>query len=240
MAINKKILDKWNLKKNDFIRQAKVIHGDRYSYDFVKYAGVNKKVTLKCKNHGKFRVKPNSHLAGRGCRKCKESRGERIISRILDLHGLSYIQEYSFPSSRFRYDFHLPDHDILIEFHGAQHYKPVRKFGGKKALLGVIERDKLKVLLAKANQKTLIALNHTDLDNDGFETKLLKLLKSVYVRWYKVNGKIETFKTFKELYARFKVPSDVLIRNVDKYLIEKYAKFEVMLKSPRSVHNKPT
>ena len=42
------------------------------------------------------------------------------------------------------FDFYLPEHNICIEYHGEQHYKPVKFFGGVKNLELTLKRDKIK------------------------------------------------------------------------------------------------
>lgn len=61
-----------SLKSNttDFINKAKLIHGDRYDYSKVDYINAKTKVVIICKEHGEFMQTPNSHLGGRGCRRC--------------------------------------------------------------------------------------------------------------------------------------------------------------------------
>lgn len=46
---------------------------------------------------------------------------------------------------------------LLIEYDGIQHTKPVRRFGGKRALKGIQERDALKRELLRAHKEKYIA-----------------------------------------------------------------------------------
>ena len=72
------------------------------------------------------------------------SRGEIKIKEILEMNGLNFQQEYSFPdlisSSRraLRFDFAVFDDDgnvdFLIEYQGEQHYEAFKHFGGKRNL----------------------------------------------------------------------------------------------------------
>ena len=57
-----------------FIDNAKLIHGDTYSYDNVAYKFSNQKVIITCSNHGNFEQEPNSHLKGKGCPQCGKNR----------------------------------------------------------------------------------------------------------------------------------------------------------------------
>lgn len=52
----------------DYINQAKLIHGDKYDYTNTEYISSNKKVEVKCKKCGRtFSIEANSHLQGHGC-----------------------------------------------------------------------------------------------------------------------------------------------------------------------------
>ena len=57
------------LTHEEFIRKAKKVHKNRYSY-LSKYKGWDVKVKIKCSTHGVFEQIPNNHLRGQGCPKC--------------------------------------------------------------------------------------------------------------------------------------------------------------------------
>lgn len=54
----------------EIIQKFESIHGDTYDYSKVVYKGIMSKVTIVCKEHGDFHQAPNTHLCGKGCRKC--------------------------------------------------------------------------------------------------------------------------------------------------------------------------
>jgi hypothetical protein len=61
----------------DFIVNALKIHGNKYSYEFTNFLGMNRKVRIVCDKHGPFEQRAADHLLGRGCLKCAaELRGE--------------------------------------------------------------------------------------------------------------------------------------------------------------------
>ena len=84
----------------------------------------------------------------------KSSRGEIKIHEILEMAGLPFEEEYSFPdlvssSGRvLRFDFAVFDDngdiDFLIEYNGIQHYEAKSKFGGAKGLYQQKYNDKMK------------------------------------------------------------------------------------------------
>ena len=54
----------------EFIEQAKLVHGDTYGYEKAEYIGAHFKVTLTCPIHGEFEQSPSKHLRGCGCPSC--------------------------------------------------------------------------------------------------------------------------------------------------------------------------
>jgi hypothetical protein len=57
-----------------FISKARAVHGDRYDYSRVEYAGSKSPVEIVCREHGAFRQAPNNHLNGSGCPYCAGKR----------------------------------------------------------------------------------------------------------------------------------------------------------------------
>ena len=62
-----------------FIEEAKAIHGDTYDYSKTVYKGTDEKVCITCRVHGDFHQDPSSHLNGYGCKKCK---GKKIADKL--------------------------------------------------------------------------------------------------------------------------------------------------------------
>lgn len=54
----------------DFIERARAIHGDRYDYSTLNYAGVDALVTIRCPDHGIFQQIAYDHTQGHGCKSC--------------------------------------------------------------------------------------------------------------------------------------------------------------------------
>lgn len=53
-----------------FISEARLIHGNKYDYSKVEYKTNKNKVCIICPVHGEFLQNAKSHLQGHGCRKC--------------------------------------------------------------------------------------------------------------------------------------------------------------------------
>ena len=77
-----------------FIQKAILIHGDKYDYSKVEYKTAHNKVVIVCPIHGEFEQRPNSHLSGDGCPKCKvdehRSSTEQFIRKAIFVHGDKY------------------------------------------------------------------------------------------------------------------------------------------------------
>jgi very-short-patch-repair endonuclease len=86
------------LTTEEFIKRAKEVHGDKYSYEKTKYVDALTPVTITCKIHGDFEQIPHYHLSGNGCQKCGlESRAKKrvkplkqFISDAKEKHGDKY------------------------------------------------------------------------------------------------------------------------------------------------------
>lgn len=68
----------------EFIKKAKLIHGDKYDYSKTEYSGNDIAVCIICPEHGEFFQTPHSHLNGRGCKKCGIDRRSKKRALTLD------------------------------------------------------------------------------------------------------------------------------------------------------------
>lgn len=108
------------LTTEEFILKAKEIHGDRYGYDNVVYINNSTDVEIFCDEHGFFRQRPHNHLLGKGCKYCQNKSEGEIFLYLKDLCDVH--REYKINGSNYRYDFYLPEYNLLIERDGEQHY----------------------------------------------------------------------------------------------------------------------
>lgn len=66
------------LTQEEVIAKFIAVHGTKYDYSVVEYAGMDKKVKIICPVHGFFTQTPSNHINRRGCSKCKtEERAKR-------------------------------------------------------------------------------------------------------------------------------------------------------------------
>ena len=81
------------LSKEDFIKKAKEIHGDKYDYTQVNYVSTEKKVDILCPIHGLFRQTPHNHIGQKqGCPKCSKRYMDTDYFIVLSkkVHGDKY------------------------------------------------------------------------------------------------------------------------------------------------------
>lgn len=137
------LIKEWNYEKNK-IKPDEVTCGSK------------KRAWWKCKKcHYEWNT-PISERQKYNCPKCKESKGEKKIAKILEDLKIRYKREYKFKElGQKRFDFALFQKNkrkpcAIIEYHGRQHYEPVRfsfKMSDKKCkdnLKNLKISDKLK------------------------------------------------------------------------------------------------
>ena len=161
----------------EFIERAKKVHGDNYDYSKVEYTGNLDKIKIICSKHGEFLQSPDNHLQKRGCPRCKESRGEQEVRKFLEENGISFEAEKKFIGCKnvepLRFDFYLPDHNVLIEYQGIQHYEPVEFFGGEQAFEKLKKRDKIKREWSRDSSFELVLIKY-DVDVSQQLQKIVK------------------------------------------------------------------
>lgn len=156
-----------------FIERAQKIHGEKYDYSLVDYKKGTMKVQIKCKQHGIFEQIPDSHLQGRGCPSCSESKGEKMISKILSDLNIDYLREKKFEDCKGKvhklpFDFYLPDYNICIEYDGEQHFKlKNNSFGAgeEKSKINfekLVQNDKIKNEYCVNNNILLIRIRYDE------------------------------------------------------------------------------
>jgi G:T-mismatch repair DNA endonuclease (very short patch repair protein) len=66
------------LGSEEFIKRAKLIHGNKYDYSLVKYKNKDTKIKIKCPVHGIFEIVPHNHIWQKtGCAKCGEAQSSK-------------------------------------------------------------------------------------------------------------------------------------------------------------------
>lgn len=108
--------------------------------------------------------------SGQLCEKCskKESVGESKIKLFLDHHNIYYEKEKWFSDCRdikpLPFDFYLPNHNLIIEFDGRQHFDNNHLFSHTHTNI-VQKHDEIKNNYCKSQNIDLIRIPYWDIDN---------------------------------------------------------------------------
>jgi hypothetical protein len=152
-----KAADSKRMSVEDFIKEAKKVHGDKYDYNNILYKNCDTKVEIICKKHGIFKQAPKNHLKSDGCPKCSnEKRGfdkrlsqEEFIKKAMAVHGNIY--DYS----KVNYETTLTKVIIICPIHGEFEQTPNKHLDGsgcnlcnssrgEKAVRNFLNKNKIK------------------------------------------------------------------------------------------------
>lgn len=142
------------------------------------YEKANDKVKIKHNLCGTvYSVTPHNFKHGKRCPHCATSKGEIIVAKVLKSLSLAYIPQKKFSSlvdkEKLSYDFYLPDHNLLIEYQGIQHYEPVKHFGGQSIFLRQQKHDKMKQDFAYAQDIKLLKIPYYVTEEEAIKKLIL-------------------------------------------------------------------
>lgn len=134
------------------------------------------KILVKCKECGReWYIIPNNVLTrGVKCtcnKKGNISNGELLIFDALNKYNIEFIYQFSFNNligvngGLLSYDFYLPNLNLLIEYQGIQHEKPIDFFGGKEKFKIQKQHDLIKKEYASQSNIDLLEIWYYDYNN---------------------------------------------------------------------------
>lgn len=112
-------------------------------------------------------------LTKRGTKSCgcirneKVSTGENLLISMLNEYNIAYKYDYGFADckgvkgKKLRFDFYLFDYNTIIEYDGAQHFRPIEYFGGKEAFDTLTKNDAIKNDYCKTHSIILVRIPYT-------------------------------------------------------------------------------
>lgn len=115
------------MNTEEFIKKAKLIHGDLYDYSQVNYINARTKITIICPVHGIFEQNPNAHLQGHKCPLCYKATHSKkpltldlFIQKAKSIHNDDYdyslITEYKNTRTKVPIKCNKnPDHGIFYQ-----------------------------------------------------------------------------------------------------------------------------
>lgn len=139
-------------------------------YELIEYNGAKTPSLFYHKKCGKyFYMLTGVFKSGARCSCECNSRGERAIEKFLVEQNIKFAQQQTFKDCRskknfpLRYDFYLPNHNILIEYDGEFHYKEMDLRNSDLSYQQ--ENDKIKDEYAKENNIKLLRIPYWEFDN---------------------------------------------------------------------------
>jgi len=175
-TLNPELAKEWHPTKN----------GDLTPYDVT--CGSGKYAWWLCKECGHEWETPICKRNNNGCPECNKSVGEKAIKLFNNKNNIYFIPQKEFKGliglggGLLSYDFYVPKYNLLIEFQGEQHEKPI-DFKGKglefaeKQFARQQEHDKRKKEYALSNGYNFLEIWYWDFDN--IETILDNYLKEL-------------------------------------------------------------
>ena len=116
--------------KNDFLKKAKCVHGNLYSYDLSNYKNRESKISIFCEKHGKFIQSAKNHINAKNiCPKC-----------VIDSYRLSHedfveraekIHEGRYDYSKVEYVSSKTKVEVICKQHGIFYQTPSNHLLGK-------------------------------------------------------------------------------------------------------------
>lgn len=161
----------------DWIFKFKKVHNDRYDYSLVEKFngnGMSNKVIIICPKHGEFLMRPQTHVKGANCPSCNISKGEDEIEKYLIKNNIKYIREKIFDgcfnpktNKKLPFDFYLSEYNLIIEYHGEQHYKKMGSYFENRAggLEGRQYRDKIKKDFGEINNINYLEISYKEFNS---------------------------------------------------------------------------
>ena len=166
------------LSQKKFISISKKTHNNKYDYSLVDYVNNKTKIKIICLLHGIFEQIPAHHMKGIGCPHCNDSKGELKIKNFLEYHHISFVRNKTFNDcydlGKLKFDFYLPKLNLIIEFDGIQHYKPIDVFGGEFEFFNIQRRDKIKNDYCEEKSIQLLRIKYNENINNKLKPILMK------------------------------------------------------------------
>lgn len=187
----------YNYTTEEWIEEAKKIHGDIYDYSKVKYINIKNKVIIICKKHGEFKKFPSQHKNNKaGCPICNMYQTEGILKIFLEqMYSENYqiIFQYTpewcinpLTGRHLQYDFLLKHKKtnklIIIELDGHQHIEHITFFHKTEdKFLKHQDRDIYKMNKALEHNISIIRIYQPDVwgNKNNWETELKNKIKSI-------------------------------------------------------------
>jgi hypothetical protein len=112
-----------------FINRCSEIHGGKYDYSMVNCSSGRSKVKIKCAHHGYFYQIAESHMSGKGCRKCG---GKERLTLELFIERATSVHANKYDYSRVVYRSAKEKVEIICKTHGSFMQCPDKHINAKQ------------------------------------------------------------------------------------------------------------
>jgi len=122
--------------RDEFIARAKHVHQGKYDYSASDYIDARTALVIGCPTHGLFNQTPDSHLAGRGCVKCRDEQNRRLQQEKMQKAGSTFadrstlIHREKYDYSEVRYKGKESPVTIICPVHGKFDQTPAKHLQG--------------------------------------------------------------------------------------------------------------
>ena len=135
-----------------------------------EYTNSQTLILHKCLIDGyEWKIRPKNTLNGIGCPKCSESKGERRIRIWLENNNIDYIHQHKYEDCKdihpLPFDFYISTYNVLIEYDGEQHFRPIDLFGGQEYFEYIQKHDAIKNEYCKNNGIPLLRIPYYKYNN---------------------------------------------------------------------------
>lgn len=119
--------NKLSKTREEFIKDAIKIHGDKYTFDDTIYKNSTTHIKVNCQKHGMFEITPSNLLQGYGCPKCRctTSKEENEVANFIA--ELDVKSEKTKLENGQELDIYIPDKKIAFEFDGLYWHCELKK-----------------------------------------------------------------------------------------------------------------
>ena len=175
-----------NKRKSNFEDVKKLYKYHNYNLLEYEYINTHHLMRYVCKEHPNIIQTLSYHdlKLGCGCEFCNMPRGELVIYNIFKNSKIKFKRQYTFDNckniNKLRFDFGVFDNNknilFMVEFHGKQHYEPIKYFGGEEKFKIQQKLDNIKEQYCKDNDIPLLIIPYWNFNN--IEEILNKELKN--------------------------------------------------------------
>jgi len=162
-------------KKKTIEEIRKYVEQEGYILLSKEYINSHSNLEIKCSSGHVFKMNWTNFSSGKRCPKCKRSKGEEIIAKILESNYIEFETQKRFDECKnilhLPFDFYIPSLNILIEYDGEQHFKPF-SFSSNRTqetmninFINIMLRDEIKTNFASSNNIKLLRISYYNFYN---------------------------------------------------------------------------